>query len=131
MRPLPILTPGNLHRQQSHLSEPRAGAGTSVAFTVSSAKAQAAHGQVRLQPLTQRRKVADPLFAGHLLSKELLRRTWLIHVPGPGLRQASLLSSWLRVTAACLLSPAKKAESTSLTCTSRAAEDMLCTFILN
>lgn len=41
----------------------------------------------------------------HLLSKELLLRTWWIQALGPGLRQASLLSSWLMATAACLLRP--------------------------
>ena len=53
----------------------------------------------------RRQEGPDPPSAGHLLSKELLRRTWWIQVLGPVPRQASLLSSWLRATAACLRRP--------------------------
>ena len=83
------------------------------AFAVCFAKAQASHEQVFLQALS-RAPTCDGHHpaergrapsAGHLLSKELLLRTWLIHVLGPVLWQANLLSSWLMATAACLLRP--------------------------
>lgn len=74
------------------------------------------------QPVTVslQQEGTDPLRC-HLLSKELLLRTWWIQVLGPGLWLVSLLSSWLMATAACLLRPGERRERvTHWHCTARA-----------